>query len=71
MKLTHEEAREWILIRDHVRKTVERLEVCNRCWRVRDEAHLIRIAGLHCCSPEDEGGCLGPRARRRVRATIG
>ena len=71
MKLTHEEAREWILIRNHVRRAVERLEVCNRCWRVRDEAHLIRIAGLHCCSPEDEGGCLGPRARRRVRATIG
>ena len=67
MKLTHEEVREWFLIRDHVRRAVQRLEVCNRCWRVRDEAHLIRIAqyrqecvhGLYCCRPDDEDGCLG------------
>lgn len=69
MKLTHEEVQEWFLIRDHVRRAVQRLEVCDRCWRVRDEARLIRIArygqerghGLYCCRPDDEEGCLGPR----------
>lgn len=57
MWLTQEETREWFQMRDHVRQSVMQLEVCDHCSRVRDRAHLIRVAGTYYCRPDDEEGC--------------
>jgi len=62
MTLTIEEAREWFRIRDRVKQAVFRLEVCGRCWRVRDLAKLIPVRGSYCCRPGDQNGCLASRS---------
>ncbi len=59
MTLTLKEAQEWFQIRDHVKEAVEHLEVCSRCWRVRDRAQLIRVEGGYCCRPGDKEGRCG------------
>lgn len=61
MTLTINEAREWFQIRDHVKEAVSHLEVCERCWRVRDLADLVPVEGVYCCRPGDPGGCLAGR----------
>ena len=58
MTLTLQETREWFQIRDHVKEAVRRLEMCSRCGRVREIAHLVHVQGNHCCRPGDKGGCL-------------
>lgn len=58
MTLNLEETREWFQIRDHVKDAVLHLEVCDRCWRVRDLADLIEVEGSYCCRPGDKNGCL-------------
>lgn len=58
MTLTIKEAREWFQIRDHVKDAVTHLEMCERCWRVRDQEHLVVVDGAYCCRPGDKGGCL-------------
>ena len=67
MRLNREEVQEWFQIRDHVRDAVLRLEVCARCWRVRDRTHLFRIGGTYRCRPDDEERCLASRAKRTLR----
>lgn len=68
VRLTQEEVREWFQIRNHVRDAVLQLEVCGRCWRVRDQSRLFRIAGTYCCRPDDDEGCLASRTARTLRA---
>lgn len=67
MKLTINETREWYNIRDHVRDVVLRLEVCCRCWRVRDKAELVGAGPVYFCRPGDREGCL-PIATKRVKS---
>lgn len=69
MRLTIKEAREWFQIRDHVKEAVAQLEVCERCWRVRDLEHLVLVDGVYCCRPGDAGGCLAARASTRPQAS--
>ena len=65
MRLTLEETREWFQIRDHVRQALLQLEVCSRCWRVRDLTQLIHIGGYYCCRPDDKDGCLARKSLPR------
>ncbi len=59
MKLTLDETKEWFQIRDHVKDVILHLEMCSRCWRVRDRENLIGTQSGYCCRPGDKNGCLG------------
>ena len=65
MTLTLEEAREWFQIRDHVRDSVQQLEVCATCGRVRERSQLIWIDGNYHCRPDRKGDCWENPARAR------